>query len=190
MKISGYASEIEPDLLARARAGEQTALSALYRSLSPRVYSLGLRMLQNPAEAEEVLQDTFVEAFRKLQQYRGDAPFWYWLRQVAVNKALSRIRQRKNWASVLETVTEDAGPTADPATELDLERALARLPAVTRSVLLLHDVEQYTHREIGDLMGKSESFSKSTPLTLPRKQNAVGLAMGTIKQTIKRRQTP
>lgn len=161
MQTSGFTLSIEKEVLAQAKAGDIFAMSGIYECFSSQVYSLGLRICQDSAEAEDVLQETFVEVFQKLWQYRGEAPFWFWLRQVTVNNALMRIRQRSNWDSELEAVNAAVDSPTDPATEMDLERVLARLPAVSRAVLLLHDVEGYTHREIGNLMGKSESFSKS-----------------------------
>lgn len=136
-------------------------MSSIYKQFAGQVYSLGLRICQDATEAEDVLQDTFVDVFRKLGQYRGDAPFWFWLRQIAVNTALLRIRQRRNWDVALELVSQETASSADPVVHLDLENVLAALPVISRTVLLLHEVEGYTHREIGRLMGKSESFSKS-----------------------------
>ena len=161
MERSGFSITIEGDVLARAKDGDVAAMSGIYRSFSRQVYSLGMRICQDGAEAEDVLQDTFLEVFQKLGQYRADAPFWFWLRQVAVNKALLRIRQRRHWAAELELVKEEGARDADPDVEMDLERLLGRLSAAARTVLLLHDVEGYTHREIAELLGKTESFSKS-----------------------------
>jgi RNA polymerase sigma-70 factor (ECF subfamily) len=151
-----------PDVLvARARAGDLEALEALYRAFETPVYNLALRMLGTAEDAEDVLQETFLEVMRSLRNYRGDGHLWAWIRKIAASKALMRIRRDQVRAA--ETLDEDAIAAATPpaAAHLDLERALERLSRTSRAVVWLHDVEGYTHEEIAELMGKTVSFSKS-----------------------------
>src|SRR5436309_3993021 len=163
-----------PDILvARAQSGDLEALEALYRAFETPVYNLALRVLRRPEDAEDVLQETFLEGVRSLKQYRGEGHLWGWLRQIATSKALMRIRHarvreteefQEEWA-VGVGVGAGAGaagrsPGAVPA-QIDLERALERLSETARAVVWLHDVEGYTHEEIAEQMGKTVSFSKS-----------------------------
>lgn len=138
-------------------------MESLYRDFSTAVFTLAFRLMSHRADAEEVLQDTFVTAFSKLEQFRGDSPFGFWLRSIAVNQALMRLRQRRNQpVSSVEQVPEiGVTPISDQESRQDLERQLARLNDTARVVLWLHDVEGYTHKEIAAQMGKSVSFSKS-----------------------------
>ncbi|HVH08586.1 MAG TPA: sigma-70 family RNA polymerase sigma factor [Gemmatimonadales bacterium] len=153
-----------PDLVvARAKTGDLEALEALYRAFETPVYNLALRVLRRPEDAEDVLQDTFLEIVRSISQYRGEGHLWGWVRQIAVSKALMRIR--RNQVRETEVLNEEAlpGPREEgsvPA-RIDLERALELVSDTARAVVWLHDVEGYTHEEIAELMGKTVSFSKS-----------------------------
>src|SRR5947208_16074980 len=83
-----------PDILvARAKSGDLEALEALYRAFETPVYNLALRVLRAPEDAEDVLQETFLEVVRSIKQYRGEGYLWGWIRQIATSKALMRIRQ-------------------------------------------------------------------------------------------------
>lgn len=152
--------------VARARAGDLEALEEVYRAYQGRVYNLGRRICGNEEDAEDVLQDTFLEVCRSIGRFRGDGSLWSWVRKVAVSKALMLLRrERHRTARSLDGDGNLAGmvgraPT-EPTVPIDLEAALGRLAPVTRAVLWLHDVEGYTHEEIGELMGKTASFSKS-----------------------------
>lgn len=151
-------------LLAKARKGEADAMEQIYRVFCGPVYTLALRICSSSDKAEDVVQDTFMEVFTKLDQYRGEAPFWAWLRRVAINNTLQKLRAQKRLSlvSVDDQFHEPVSPREmNPANTMDLDKMLYRLPAVTRSVVWLHDVEGYTHSEIAVMMGKSESFSKS-----------------------------
>ena len=120
-----------------------------------------------PVHAEDLLQDTFIEIMRNIGQFRGEAPIGAWVRQVAVSKALMFLRSSwQRQGRSLDDDWEETTPGVQPAREshdevIDLDSALARLPDTARAVVWLHDVEGFTHREIGQFMGKSESFSKS-----------------------------
>src|SRR5213080_4312858 len=82
-----------PDILvARAQSGDLEALEALYRAFETPVYNLALRVLRRPEDAEDVLQETFLELVRSIKQYRGEGHLWGWIRQIATSKALMRIR--------------------------------------------------------------------------------------------------
>jgi len=152
-----------PDILiARAKSGDEDALEALYRAFETPVYNLARRMLRNPEDAEDVLQETFLEVVKSIRAYRGEGHLWGWIRQIAASKALMRIRrdQVRSEEAFDETVMGEAAPVGVPA-RIDLERAFEHLSETSRAVVWLHDVEGYTHEEIAEMMGKTVSFSKS-----------------------------
>lgn len=151
--------------IARARSGDLEALERVYRAYETMVYSLARRICAAPEDAEDVLQETFLEVCRSIERFRGDGPgsLTAWIKRIAANKALMRVRREKYRET--DELQED-GPAAarrpaEVGLRLDLEAALARLPPTSRAVVWLHDVEGYTHEDIAELMGKTVSFSKS-----------------------------
>jgi RNA polymerase sigma-70 factor (ECF subfamily) len=162
--------QIDPGIVRRAARGDGKAHEVIYRTFGTPVYSICLRFTRIPAQAEDLLQETFVEVIRSIRDFRGDAPLGAWIRRIAVTKSLMFLRSA--WHSRGQSLDEDwdesalahaespAEPSA-PDQAMDLDAALASLPAISRTVVWLHDVEGFTHREIADLMGKTESFSKS-----------------------------
>jgi len=150
-----------PDILvARAKSGDLEALEALYRAFETPVYNLALRVLRRPEDAEDVLQETFLDVVRNIQQYRGEGHLWGWIRRIASTKALMRIR--RDSVRQTESLDDEPGkPGMHIAANLDLERAFEHLSETSRAVVWLHDVEGYTHEEIAEQMGKTVSFSKS-----------------------------
>src|SRR6266852_5632457 len=151
-----------PDILvARAKSGDLEALEALYRAFETPVYNLARRICRTPEDAEDVLQETFLEVVKSIGQYRGEGHLWGWVRQIAASKALMRLRSEKLRATD-ELIEEAAGnPPASVAAGIDLERAFEQLSETSRAVVWLHDVEGFTHEEIAEQMGKTVSFSKS-----------------------------
>jgi RNA polymerase sigma factor (sigma-70 family) len=163
---STFAIDVPGALLARARAGERAALEQLYRWFERPVFTLALRICGDREEASEVLQDTMLKVIDRIHGFRGDSPFWGWLRQIAVNESLMRLRRARQQPDGLDLdvhePTDDAMPLPPAAADAAiLQRALATLPAPTRSVLWLYHAEGYTHEEIGALMQRTTSFSKS-----------------------------
>lgn len=153
----------DDELVRRAKTGEEAALHALYRRYAPRVHAVVRRLAGDDALAEDWAQEAWLRAFRALPRFRGEAAFSTWLHRVAVNSALQGLRSRARH-EVRETVLPDdqAGPPESPATlRLTLERAVASLPEGMRQVLVLHDVEGFTHEEIGEMLGIAAGTSKS-----------------------------
>jgi len=163
---SSFAIDVPATLLERARRGEAAAFEQLYRSFERPVFTLALRLTGRREEAQDVLQETMIKLLDRIAEFRGDSPFWGWLRQIAVNEALMLLRRRGRLLAEGEfdeaalTDNEQMLPprAADAAI---LGRALASMPGATRSVLWLYHAEGYTHEEIAAAMGKSLSFSKS-----------------------------
>jgi len=149
-------------LVARAKAGDLGALEHLYRAYERGVYTLARRLTRTAEDAEDVLQETFLEVCRSLSSWRGDGSLWGWIRTIAASKALMRYRREKiREAEALDDDEAFGAPGDDVPLRLDLEGALGRLSERTRAVVWLHDVEGYTHEEIAELMGMTTSFSKS-----------------------------
>jgi RNA polymerase sigma-70 factor (ECF subfamily) len=150
-----------PETVARARRGDRAAHAELYTLFAGPVFTLARRMLASKALAEDVLQETFVEVICKIDGFRGEAEVGTWIKRIAINKCLMHVRS--SWVSRRgmsdeEPIGEHGGGALD---QVALERALDRVPDVARAVVWLHDVEGYTHAEIGQLMGRTASFSKS-----------------------------
>ena len=161
--------DLAPGTLERARAGEIDAIEAIYRSFAPGVTTLARRLLGRLTAAEDLAQDVFVDVLTKLDQYDGRGSFAGWVRTITVTRCLMQLRSP--WRRGLRLVTHvgaesrsgDAEPVAPEGAQLglDLERALDRLGETARLVVWLHDVEGYTHAEIGALLGGTPSLSKS-----------------------------
>jgi RNA polymerase sigma-70 factor (ECF subfamily) len=163
MATTPFEIELDEMTLARARRGDMAACETVFRKFHQPAYSVAFRVCQCRETAQEVTQEAFITAFRKIRQFRGDAPFWSWLRRVVINHAISTLRRGPKM-DPLEL--QDHHASSDSASEqlgmaMDLESALARLNAPDRAVVWLHDVEGYNHREIARLFGKTESFSKT-----------------------------
>ncbi len=164
---SCFAIDVPAAVLARARGGERAAFEQIYRWFERPVFTLALRINGDREEAAEVLQETMLKLIGHIGEFRGGgSPFWGWLRQIAVNEALMRMRRGKKFSHELSTdqddFAHDTGPLPPAAADAaQLQRALAALPAATRSVLWLYHAEGYTHEEIAALMQRTASFSKS-----------------------------
>jgi len=164
---SSFAIDVPAALLARARSGERAAFEQIYRWFERPVFTLALRINGDREEASEVLQDTMLKLIDHIGEFRGgDSPFWGWLRQVAVNEALMRLRRGRKFSHEIsgneDDFAQDHGPLPPAAADAaQLQRVLASLPAATRSVLWLYHAEGYTHDEIAALMQRTASFSKS-----------------------------
>ena len=152
--------EDDRDDVTAAAGGDRRAFERLYRRHGQRVFALCLRMTADRALAEELVQDVFVRVWQKLGTFRGDAAFATWLHRVAVNVVLGR-------STRADGVTDDAALAEAPARpvavgdRLDLEAAIAALPQGARRVFVLHDVEGYTHEEIGGVLGITAGGSKA-----------------------------
>lgn len=154
------------DLMDRARAGDAAAFEQLYRENVNRVYALSLRMTANPVEAEDLTQDVFIRAWRKLDTFRGDSAFSTWLHRLAVNVIIQSLRSRKRRLDREMTTDDlsayDKGREDEPVEPIaDLERAIRTLPPGARLVFLLHDVEGYKHEEIAESTGTAVGTSKA-----------------------------
>jgi RNA polymerase sigma-70 factor (ECF subfamily) len=156
----------ERRLVREAQNGDLLAFERLYRENVRKVFGLCLRLSQDASLAEELTQEVFVKAWRKLSTFRGESAFSSWLYPMAVNVAFSERRSRRRRDARIVSVEEpqllEKAPGA-PRHEagFDLERALATLPPGARAVFVLHDVEGRTHEEIAALLNLAAGTSKA-----------------------------
>lgn len=146
------------------RRADEAAFRSLYRRHTPALYPLVLRLVGGiERDAEELVQDTWLRAARRLGRFRWDSSLRTWLCGIAINCCRERRRRQRNESSSdgpldLALIQPAAAPAG---IQIDLERAIARLPDGYRHVLVLHDVEGYTHQEISGLLGIEIGTSKS-----------------------------
>jgi RNA polymerase sigma-70 factor (ECF subfamily) len=165
----------EADAIRLAQAGNAGAFEFLYDLHSRRVYALCLRMVGNPSDAEDLMQEAFLQLFRKIGTFRGESAFSTWLHRMTVNVVLMRLRKKALPVASLEETTEPDEETGGPRKDIgapdlrlsgavdrvNLERSIERLPPGYRTVFVLHDVQGYEHNEIAGIMGCSVGNSKS-----------------------------
>jgi RNA polymerase sigma-70 factor (ECF subfamily) len=158
---------IHEELILRCRQGDQDAHFQLYKLYSRSMYNVGFRILNDAEEAQDALQEAFISAFRNLEYYRGDASFGSWLKRIVIHKAINYLKKRK-----LERLPEDDRwdvREEEPVDEFEhfpftvdrVREAIHQLPDGYRSVLSLYLLEGYDHSEIAEILGITESTSKS-----------------------------
>jgi RNA polymerase sigma factor (sigma-70 family) len=160
------AINLQEELIERCKSGDRDAHYKLYRQYCRAMYNVGFRITGNADDADDVLQEAFISAFRNLDHYRGDASFGAWLKRIVVNKAINTLQKRKH-----EPLPDDdrwdvpepaeAGEYREELTIDRVKKAIAQLPDGYRSVLSLYLIEGYDHQEIAEIMSISESTSKS-----------------------------
>lgn len=158
------------DLVRAAAAGDAAAFEQLYHQHSRRVYSLCLRMVGSTTQAEDLMQEVFLQVFRKLGSFRGDSAFTTWLHRLTVNQVLMHFRKRGvklehtseegDFTNVVDTPLQSTRRIS-MVDRLALEKAIGELPPGYRTVFVLHDVEGYEHEEISRMLEVSIGTSKS-----------------------------
>jgi RNA polymerase sigma-70 factor (ECF subfamily) len=155
----------ERQLIAQVIAGDRLAGRALYDMHASRVYSLAFRLSGDAEKAREFTQDTFIRAFSRLSQFRGDAAFSTWLHRIVVtivsNARRTDIRFAREVALEEAHSIEVTAPEADPDLKECIARAVEKLSEAYRTTLIMHDIEGYTHAEIAGILGVPEGTCKS-----------------------------
>ena len=153
--------KLDPGVVRRLKKGERKAQELAYRAFSNAVFTLARRVLRDPAAAEEVMQDTFVDVLTKADTLTKDAAFPAWVRSIAMNHCLMRLRSP--WHRRREALEHDERSTAVDIADraIDVDQALAKLPGTARMVVWMHCIEGFTHEEIGRAFGYTASFSKT-----------------------------
>ena len=154
-------------IIDRCLAGERQAQYELYQLYSKAMYNTCLRITNDEMEAEDVLQESFVSAFKNLASYKGTASFGSWLKRIVVNNAINLVKKRRLDVQPMENVS-DLEERTDDLVEQDIiyevdevKTCIQMLPEGYRTVLSLYLMEGYDHKEIAGIMGITESTSKS-----------------------------
>jgi RNA polymerase sigma-70 factor (ECF subfamily) len=165
----------ENEAIRLAQEGNSEGFERLYRLHSRRVYGLCLHMSKDPLEAEDFTQDAFLQAFRKIQSFRGDSRFSTWLHRLTVNVVLMGFRRKKRPRISLDMALDLNEEFRKPIVEfsrpdltlngvidrLNLVKAIDQLPRGCKKMLLLHDIQGYKHDEISRIVGCYVENSKS-----------------------------
>ena len=168
-------SSASSEAIRLAQQGDSGAFETIYRQHSRRVYALCLRMLRDPTEAEDLVQDVFVLLFRKIHTFRGESAFSTWLHRLAVNLVLMRLRKKSPPTVSIEATADLDDEANSPSIDIgapdlllegsvdrvSLERCIGQLPAGYRAIFVLHDIQGYQHKEIAEIVGRSVGDSKS-----------------------------
>ena len=167
----------EADWISRAQQADAKAFESLYRLHVDRVYGLCLRMTGNVAEAEDCTQEAFIQAWNKMDKFRGDSAFGTWIHRIAVNAVLGRMRKSKRERERIQLASEEVLSPAsinDDGELRDLSDAVNRLPEGARHVFVLYGVYGYSHEEAGNMLGIAAGTSKAQ---LHRARRLLALAL-------------
>ena len=162
-KVQEVDLHIHETLINECREGSSRAQFRLYKQYSRAMFNLAFRMLNNREDAEDMLQDTFVECFRNLDTFHFQSTFGAWLRKILVNKCINQIRKKKPDVTFVEEIPVNICEE-DDETVYDtgrIFRGIEQLPEGYRIILTLYLLEGYDHSEISQILGISESTSKS-----------------------------
>ena len=157
-------AQTEAELIRSAGMGDGRAVRVLYERYAPRVFAVVRRIAADDDLAQDYAQEAWIRAIRALPTFRGDSRFSTWLHRIAVNAALQAVRKSETRSRREAPMPEQvavAPPRSDALLQRKLEWGLDRLPEGMRRVLILHDVEGYTHEEIGEVLGVTSGTSKS-----------------------------
>ncbi len=160
---ANFCVELSDDVVERAKHGELDACEQIYRAFEAPAYTLAFRICQSHELAEEVLQDAMICVMKKINQFRGDAPFWSWVRRIVSNTALMQLRKKKHFVPIDDIEEQERVDQRhdDYGDQLDLSHAFSKLSDTKRAIVWLYDVEGYSHQEISEMLGKSLSYSKT-----------------------------
>lgn len=144
------------------KSKSERAFKALYRSKTPRLYQMALRLTtHDPHQAEELIQETWIIALRKLESFEWRSELKTWLTGILINLYRDKRKKSEREAHLLHGVREEASFDIDISTKYDLEAAISKLPPGFRQVILLYAIEGYKHKEIAKILDISEGTSKS-----------------------------
>lgn len=160
---TGFGQPLDALVLQRAKQGDNASLESIYCLYSRPCFNLALRILGEAAAAEDVVQDVFLRMMDTIKGFRGDAPFGAWLKRMTANATIDVVRRNRRFDSedAEKRIANIESDQVSAESGVDAWSLLMRLGPRARAVVLLHEMEGYTHRELADLFGQSESYSKS-----------------------------
>ncbi|MDJ1499298.1 RNA polymerase sigma factor [Xanthocytophaga agilis] len=158
--------DIHQPIIERCRLGDRKAQYEVYKLYSKAMFNVAIRITNNYAEAEDALQEAFLNAFQHITNFKGDSTFGSWLKKIVINQALAVLRKRRvQWSSIEEHDFEETNDSEDEEEmnfQIDtIRNAIQLLPEGYRVVLSLYLLEGYDHQEIAEILNISESTSKS-----------------------------
>lgn len=166
-ELKGFQKPISQEVIQLAQMGDMCAFEKIYQQYNDASYTLALRITGNQALAQDIVQEAFIKVMNKIISFRNEGSFAGWVRRIVVYETINRTKAENPIYLVAENQLENA--ESDDLFNhnwlsacLDLNRLISQLPTMSRTVLLLHEIEGYKHSEIAELFGKSESFSKVT----------------------------
>ena len=161
-------TNIHQDLIDRSLEGDRSAQRSLYEAYSKAMYNTSLRITKDEYDAQDVLQESFISAFRNLNSYKGDSTFGAWLKRIVINKAINVVKKRRMEFSELDEELHDMGEESvnfdsleEGTTVQKVKEAMMALPEGYRMVFSLYLLEGYDHKEISQILDITESTSKS-----------------------------
>jgi RNA polymerase sigma-70 factor (ECF subfamily) len=163
-KLETLYENIHQDIIDQCREGSQKAQFQLYKLYYKPMYSVCMRMMNNETDAEDVMQEAFLSAFRKIDTYKGEVSFGAWLKKIVINRSLDYLKKRK---VKFEEINEKSNRFIDYQMETKevnmkvIKDAIQKLPDGYRVVLSLYLIEGYDHEEISEILGISNSNSRT-----------------------------
>ena len=168
----GY-TDIHKKLVEESKQGDSKAQYKLYQLYAGAMLNTAYRMLRNREEAEDMLQESFSEAFMKLDRFRFESTFGAWLKRIVVNKCINEIKRKKADLEYTDEIaqysTKDDGNDLPDLNVDMIKEAMEQLPDGSRMIFQLYLLEGYDHREIAEILGVSESNSKSQYMRAKRR---------------------
>jgi RNA polymerase sigma factor (sigma-70 family) len=161
------ATQTHREIIERCRAGQRDAQFELYNLYSRAMYNTALRMVQQPHDAEDILQSIFVEVFTKLDTFRYESSIGAWIKRITINKCINFLKSRRLAFQELNALSDraeepESEPERNPRYSIDrIQKAISSLPDGYRVVFSLYAVEGYDHEEIAGILGVTEATSKS-----------------------------
>lgn len=160
-------ADISRDIIERSKKGNRQAQYQLYRQYAKAMFNICNRMMNDRADAEDMLQESFSEAFRRLDSFRSESTFGAWLKMIVVNRCINEIKRKKTQLEFFDDMSpfeDEEDLTDDQSAGLSPERikkAMEELPKGSRMIFSLYLLEGYDHQEISEILNISESNSKT-----------------------------
>jgi RNA polymerase sigma-70 factor (ECF subfamily) len=171
----------EKNIIVRCQEGDVKAQFLLYKQYSKAMYNIAIRFLNNTMDAEDILQESFLSAFEKIDGLANTSSFGSWLKRIVINNCLTLLRKKKMYFEDIEDYKLDDPDDSDSFADIDpvvVHREIKSLPDGGRTILVLHALEGYKHREIAKMMGISESTSRT------QYKRALGILNKNIKEKV------